>query len=40
MDYAEIKALATGNETIKEKVELEGKLSKLKILIMNLKVIK
>lgn len=32
LDYAEIKALATGNETIKEKVELEGKLSKLKIL--------
>ncbi len=32
LDYAEIKALATGNEYIKEKTELEAKTTKLKML--------
>ena len=32
LDYAEIKALATGNEQIKEKTELEAKTTKLKML--------
>lgn len=32
LDYAEIKALATGNEHIKEKTELEAKTTKLKML--------
>ena len=32
LDYAEIKALATGNEYIKEKTELEAKTAKLKML--------
>ena len=32
LDYAEIKALATGNENIKEKTELEAKTTKLKML--------
>ena len=32
LDYAEIKALATGDEHIKEKTELEAKTTKLKML--------
>lgn len=32
LDYAEIKAIATGNPLIKEKTELETKLTKLKML--------
>ncbi len=32
LDYAEIKALATGNEYIKEKTDLEAKTTKLKML--------
>ena len=32
LDYAEIKALATGNEYIREKTELEAKTTKLKML--------
>lgn len=32
LDYAEIKAIATGNEFIKEKTELEAKTTKLKVL--------
>lgn len=32
LDYAEVKALATGNEYIKEKIELEAKTTKLKML--------
>lgn len=35
LNYAEIKALSTGNPAIKEKMELESKVSKLKLLRSN-----